>query len=150
MRKNPVCRDSNSRPNVSEGYEVSYRGNRLELYYPFSADFTNIILSVTRSIINSHSNLCLLIGPWWPAKAAPVTGTILRTSGPVSADFRQYVCMYGRTDSKSMDQPGEVANPAPGQLNRENEYFPVPVRAWEFGLARRFRESRPASACSSP
>ena len=27
------------------------------------------------------------------------------------------------------DQPGRVANPARGQLNRENEYFPVPVRA---------------------
>ena len=40
-----------------------------------------------------------------------------------------YVCMYGHTYSKSMDQPGEVANPARGQLNRENEYFPVPVRA---------------------
>ena len=30
----------------------------------------------------------------------------------------------------SIDQPGDVANPARGQLNRENElYFPVPVRA---------------------
>ena len=36
-----------------------------------------------------------------------------------------------------MDQPGKVANPARGQLNRENEYFPVPVCACEFGLARR-------------
>ena len=40
------------------------------------------------------------------------------------------VCMYGHTYSKSiMDQPGKVANPARGQLNRENEYFPVHVRA---------------------
>ena len=31
-----------------------------------------------------------------------------------------------------MDQPGNVANPARGQLNRENEYFPVLVRALEF------------------
>ena len=38
-----------------------------------------------------------------------------------------------------MDQPGKVANPARGQLNRENKYSPVPVRA---------RFSRPASACS--
>ena len=34
-----------------------------------------------------------------------------------------YVCMYmsyGHTySSKSMDQPGEIANPASGQLNRE-------------------------------
>ena len=27
-----------------------------------------------------------------------------------------------------MDQPGKVANPARGQLNRENEY--VPIRVW--------------------
>ena len=37
--------------------------------------------------------------------------------------------MYGHTYSKSMDQPGKVANPARGQLNRENECFPVCVRA---------------------
>ena len=47
-----------------------------------------------------------------------------------------------------MNQPGKVANPARGQLNREYEYFPVPVRAREFGLARQVRSSRPASACS--
>ena len=39
-----------------------------------------------------------------------------------------YLCMV-ITYSKSKDQPGKVANPASGQLNRENEYFPVPVRA---------------------
>ena len=37
--------------------------------------------------------------------------------------------VYGCTYSKSMDQPGKVANPARGQLNRENEYSPVRVRA---------------------
>ena len=37
--------------------------------------------------------------------------------------------MYGHTYSKSMNQPGKVANPARSQLNRENGYFPVPVRA---------------------
>ena len=31
--------------------------------------------------------------------------------------------MYGHTCSKSMDRPGKVANPARGQLNRENEDF---------------------------
>ena len=29
----------------------------------------------------------------------------------------------------SSDQPGKVANPTRGQLNKENEYSPVPVRA---------------------
>ena len=39
-------------------------------------------------------------------------------------------CMYyGHTYSKSMDQPSKVANPARGQLNRDNEYFPVRVCA---------------------
>ena len=41
------------------------------------------------------------------------------------------VFMYSHTymNSKSMDQPGKVASPARGQLNRKNEYFPVRVRA---------------------
>ena len=47
-----------------------------------------------------------------------------------------------------MDQPGKVANSSRGQLNRGNEYSPVPVGAWEFYLARRVQPSRPASACS--
>ena len=33
------------------------------------------------------------------------------------------ICMYGHTCSKSMDQPGKVANPVRGQLNRGNGYF---------------------------
>ena len=40
-----------------------------------------------------------------------------------------FYSMYGHTYSKSMDQPGKVTNLARGQLNRENKYFPVPVRA---------------------
>ena len=54
------------------------------------------------------------------------------------------------SNSKGKDQPGTVADPARGQLNRENEYFPIRVRAREFGLARRVRQSRPASTCASP
>ena len=30
---------------------------------------------------------------------------------------------------QSTDQPGKVAKPACGQLNKENEHFPVPVCA---------------------
>ena len=33
-------------------------------------------------------------------------------------------CMLMMTFSKSKDQPGKIASPARGQLNRENEYFP--------------------------
>ena len=39
------------------------------------------------------------------------------------------LCMYGHAYSKSIDQPGKVASPACGQLNRENEYFLVSVHA---------------------
>ena len=39
------------------------------------------------------------------------------------------VVLYGHAYSKSMDQPGKVANPARGQLNREKEYLPIRVRA---------------------
>ena len=47
---------------------------------------------------------------------------------PVDALSAVRVCMV-ITYSKSKDQPGKVANPARGQLNRKNEYnFPVPVR----------------------
>ena len=60
------------------------------------------------------------------------------------------MCGHHIYSSKGKDQPGRVANPVRGQLNRENEFFPVPVRACESGLARRVRQSRPASACSSP
>ena len=60
-----------------------------------------------------------------------------------------YECMYGITYNKRMDQPCKVANPARGQLSRKHRYFPVRVRAREFGLARWTRQSRPASACSS-
>ena len=40
-----------------------------------------------------------------------------------------------------MDQPGKVGNRARGQLKKENEYYPVPVRAREFSLARRVQPS---------
>ena len=46
--------------------------------------------------------------------------------------FTSHVCMYlwsSLIQEQSMDQPGKVANPACGQLNKENVYFPVAVRA---------------------
>ena len=39
------------------------------------------------------------------------------------------ICMVTHTYSKNMDQTGKVANLARGQLNKENSYFPVRVRA---------------------
>ena len=53
--------------------------------------------------------------------------------GPVIYSFYatvcMYVCMVITYSKSSMDQPGKVANPDRGQLNRENESFPVSVRA---------------------
>ena len=46
--------------------------------------------------------------------------------------IKMYECMV-ITYSKSMDQPGKVASPARGQLNRGNECFPCPrwrLRIW--------------------
>ena len=60
------------------------------------------------------------------------------------------LCMVITYSNNSKDQPSKVANPARGQLNRENELLPVPVRAREFGLARRVGQSRPAPVCPSP
>ena len=40
--------------------------------------------------------------------------------------------MHGHIYSKSIDQQSKVANPACGQLNRENECFPVRVRMYVY------------------
>ena len=66
----------------------------------------------------------------------------------ISYSMTNVLCVYGHHIQQSMDQADTVANPACGQLNRENEYSPVPVRASEFGLERQVQPSRPASACS--
>ena len=53
--------------------------------------------------------------------------------GPRATCTRQvYVCMYicmVITYSKGKDQPGKVTNPGQGQLDSENDFFPVSVRA---------------------
>ena len=48
----------------------------------------------------------------------PIFDSTGRLSSPTPA-IGTYVCMYGHTYSKSMDQPGKAANPARGKLNRE-------------------------------
>ena len=57
--------------------------------------------------------------------------------------------MYDQHFQQNMDQPGiMVANLAHGQLDRENVFFPVPIRACELASRDGFRSSRHASACS--
>ena len=48
-------------------------------------------------------------------------------SYPIDPCSAMYLCMYGHHIWQSMDRPGKVANPARGQLNRKNGYFPFPV-----------------------
>ena len=43
--------------------------------------------------------------------------------------YSLYVCMVITYSRVWINRVGKVANPARGQLNRENEYIPVPVRA---------------------
>ena len=57
------------------------------------------------------------------------------------------IYIYGHLLYQSMDQQSEITNPACGQLNRENECLPFPVRAREFGPARQVWRSHPAPAC---
>ena len=49
----------------------------------------------------------------------------------ISISINISIILRGRTGYWVLpySTPGKVANPARGQLNRENEYFPVPVRA---------------------
>ena len=55
---------------------------------------------------------------------------MLQLEHSIAESLVRYISVcYGYTYSKSMDQPGKVTNPARGQLNRENYYFPVRVRA---------------------
>ena len=113
------------------------------------------ILSTCQLHINSgcgkreaHTNRSMVK----PEKAAPVTGTTLRTTGPVPAQSR-YICLHVCmviTYSKSKDEPGKVANPARGQLNRKiytRYIFPCPrsrLRIWsrETGSAVPYRVSQ--------
>ena len=54
--------------------------------------------------------------------------------------------IYGQLFQQTSNQPGTVANPSRGQLKQGKWLFPVPVCAWEFGLSRLARPSRPVSA----
>ena len=74
----------------------------------------------------------------------PVMLKVVRVMGAAFSAFTmdQLLCVYifpyplywfvvcmAITHIKGKDQPGKVANPAHGYLNRENVFFPVPVRA---------------------
>ena len=52
------------------------------------------------------------------------------------------VIPYGRV---LINRVNLFANPTRGQLNMENNVYPVPVRAGEFDFARLVRPSRPVT-----
>ena len=111
--KNPVYRDRTHAPTCQKvtRLPLSYPGDRLQV-------LTFICISQVKSNDLSHSIMFY---------------SILIQYSNLELQYivhSMYVCMYGHHILwQSMDQPGKVANPAPGQLNRENEYCPVPVRA---------------------
>ena len=54
------------------------------------------------------------------------------------------------TYGKSINQPGNVANSARGQLNRENEHFPVPVKSENLVSRDGFGRLVPRTPAHSP
>ena len=62
---------------------------------------------------------------------SPVRAELARSIKLLFQPYPVEPCMvtHGHTHSKIMDQPGKASNPAHGQLNRENNHFPVRVRA---------------------
>ena len=68
------------------------------------------------------------------AKQDPVVyGTkfsvVFLAEGPRTASIQEGFDTYSQHFQQRMDRPGKVANPARGQQNTENNFFPVPVRA---------------------
>ena len=56
--------------------------------------------------------------------------------------------MYDQYYSQRLNRLGMGPDPGRSQLNSKNDTFLVPVRSYEFGLARRVQLYRPASAHS--
>ena len=86
-----------------------------------------VILIPSRNPIKPHEE-------FWPYQPAFLLwtfsqmGSVLRRYLDAFKQYPQlpgcvYVCMYGYTYSKSMDQSFKVASPARGQLNRKIEYY---------------------------
>ena len=87
--------------------------------------------SINAKISASIMRQGLSISKWekaWPAIKNKYQNTSRQRRRILLRWLDNSVCMI-ITCSKSIDQPGKVANHARGQLNRENEYFPVPFRA---------------------
>ena len=82
--------------------------------------FTSTPVPVLRSFVHIHPRSRSRSVPIPMTVHVPVTVSVpAPDTKPTSDCVYMYVCMYRYTYSKGMDQPGKVANPARGQLNRE-------------------------------
>ena len=97
---------------------VAVDGNRSEgLDVPVNLD-----LACFRNISRTREYMPLRDGFFSTATQTSCCNRIQRSN-------RVRLLVVSTHDFPDMDQPDKVANPAHGQLNRENEYSPVPVRA---------------------
>ena len=84
-----------------------------------------LLLNINSLKMNTNE----LIEAWWKIKCHSVTiWTIRFVACNMSVTTSEVVCMI-ITYRKSKDQPDKVANPARGQLTRENERIPVAICA---------------------
>ena len=99
-------------------------------FFPCSADHERdwspckvVFFGVATNALNVRNNNNSMIG-YQPEKATlrwPIQLNLMK-----SFALTDCCVWYGHTDSKSMEQPGKVANPARGQLNRDNGLFLSP------------------------
>ena len=83
----------------------------------------NYLFGLACSVRVDHSRVdCRLIIPAECTNDNVVRGVMSRVIPVVQLSPCLVILyiLYGHTYSKSMDQPGKVANPARGQLNKEN------------------------------
>ena len=90
--------------------------------------------AVMFNLINTHAHICIYIYWVWLRRKNTHTNThtqrhVQKLCGFCFFPYITYALCMVTHIAKSMDQPGKVVNSARAQLNRENEYFPVRVRA---------------------
>ena len=76
---------------------------------------------VCRLDLNTYNRRVYTPGILLRYRCSPHHGSTRRHKTPQGSakEVIVYVCMYGHTYNKSMDQPGKVANSVRGQLNKE-------------------------------
>ena len=85
-------------------------------YYFLRLKFLTTKFLTGDAVCTKHSNVTKILGK------SDISKETKGKKGRNACDCRG-ACMYGHAYSKSMDQPGNVASLARGQLNRKNENF---------------------------